>query len=148
MSDSLNKEDDRGLRTEDVRWKQRFSNYKKALATLRRGLQSINKDDDEFRKLGIIQSFEFTQELSWKLMRDFIMYSGGGEHIYGSKDAVRQALSRGLISDGETWMDMIASRNESSHLYDELAALEVFCKIKGNYLPCFSALEETLNALE
>ncbi|MBQ3670551.1 MAG: nucleotidyltransferase substrate binding protein [Treponema sp.] len=135
--------------TADVRWKQRFENYKKALAVLRRGLESVSpeKEVDEFQKLGIIQAFEFTQELSWKVMKDFITNSGGGEKIYGSKDAVRQAFNRSLISDGETWMDMIDSRNESSHLYDETTSDKIFSKISSLYLPCFSALEKTLSDL-
>ncbi|MBR6060989.1 MAG: nucleotidyltransferase substrate binding protein, partial [Spirochaetales bacterium] len=62
---------------DDIRWKQRFANYKKAVATLKRGLAEIKKTgDDEFRKLGIIQSFEFTQELSWKVLKDFLEYQG------------------------------------------------------------------------
>ena len=137
----------KSAQSEDVRWKQRFHNYKRALATLRRGLAAVSGQHDEFRMLGVIQSFEFTQELSWKLLKDFIEYSGGGEKIYGSKDAVRQAFNRGLISDGETWMDMIQARNESSHLYDEPSALKIFGKIAETYLPCFSALETTFDAL-
>ena len=133
---------------DDIRWKQRFANYKKALATLKRGLAEIKKTgDDEFRKLGIIQSFEFTQELSWKVLKDFLEYQGGGDGIYGSKDAYRQALNRSIISDGEIWMKMIESRNESSHLYDESAVLTIFDKIEPLYLPCFEALEETLDGI-
>ena len=127
--------------TEDIRWKQRFANYKKALATLKRGLASSKQDGDEFKKLGVIQSFEFTQELAWKVIKDFIEYSGGGNKIYGSKDAVREGLNRELISNGEIWMDMIHSRNESSHLYDEPVALKIFNKIEAMYLPCFIDME-------
>lgn len=136
--------------TSDIRWKQRFENYKKALAVLKRGIVSVKKDEepDEFKKLGVIQSFEFTQELSWKVLKDFIEFSGGGEKIYGSKDAVRQAFNRGLISDGGTWMEMIKSRNECSHLYDEPIAVAVFEKIVSDYLPCFSVLEEKLESFQ
>lgn len=135
--------------TEDIRWKQRFSNYKKALAVLRRGIESVAGDDepDEFKKLGVIQSFEFTQELSWKVLKDFIEFSGGGEPVYGSKDAIRQAFSRGLIFDGEAWMDMVKARNECSHLYDEPLALEVFDKIASKYIALFNAMEEKFDGL-
>ncbi len=134
--------------TDDIRWEQRFSNYKKALSTLQRGISEVKKQGaDEFRKLGIIQSFEFTQELSWKVLKDFIEYQGGGDKLYGSKDTYRNALNRDIISDGEIWMSMIEARNESSHLYDESKAIEIFDKIEPLYLPCFKALETTLDGI-
>ena len=92
---------------QDTRWKQRFSNYKKALATLSEGLQLHNeKGLSQLEKQGIIQGFEFTHELCWKVMQDFLK-DKGETSIYGSKDATRLAFNRGLISEGESWMNMI-----------------------------------------
>lgn len=133
---------------DDVRWKQRFHNYKRALATLRRGLD-IQKERElsELERGGLIQAFEFTQELAWKVLKDFIEYSGGGEKIYGSRDAVRQAFNRGLISDGEIWMEMIRARNLSSHTYEESDSVRLARDITERFAPCFSALEATLNVI-
>lgn len=134
---------------DDVRWKQRFHNYKRALATLRRGLDTQKaRELSELERGGLIQAFEFTQELSWKVIKDFIEYSGGGEKIYGSRDAIRQAFNRGLISDGETWMDMIRARNLSSHTYEEADSVRLARDITERFAPCFSALEATLDAID
>lgn len=134
---------------DDVRWKQRFHNYQRTLATLRRGLDTQKaRELSELERGGLIQAFEFTQELSWKVLKDFIEYSGGGEKIYGSRDAIRQAFNRGLISDGETWMDMIRARNLSSHTYEEADSVRLARDITERFAPCFSALEATLNAID
>jgi nucleotidyltransferase substrate binding protein (TIGR01987 family) len=58
----------------------------------------------------VIQAFEFTHELAWNTLKDFLE-SCGEAGIYGSKDATRKSFAAGLIEDGETWMDMIQSRN-------------------------------------
>ena len=134
---------------DDVRWKQRFHNYKRALATLRRGLDTQKaRELSELERGGLIQAFEFTQELAWKVLKDFIEYSGGGEKIYGSRDAIRQAFNRGLIFDGETWMEMIRARNLSSHTYEEADSVRLARDITERFAPCFSALEATLNAID
>ncbi len=133
--------------SEDIRWKQRFSNYKKALAVLRRGL-ALQKERglSELERGGIIQAFEFTQELSWKVMKDYLEYQGF-TGIIGSRDAYRNAFNRALISDGEIWIDMIKARNLSSHTYDEADAEKLLALITDKFEPCFSALEKTLDAL-
>lgn len=133
----------------DIRWKQRFSNYKKALGVLRRGLDlQKEREFSELERDGFIQAFEFAQELSWKVLKDFIEEKGTAEKIYGSKDSIRQALNRNLISNGETWMKMIEARNVSSHTYDEADSIELVRKISVEYIPCFIDLEKTLDAIE
>ena len=81
------------------------------------------------------------------MLKDFIEEKGGGEKIYGSKDAVRAALNRNLISNGEIWMNMIESRNASSHTYDEADSIELARKISVEFAPCFLDLEKTLDVL-
>lgn len=131
---------------DDVRWKQRFHDYKRALATLRRGLDTQKaRELSELERGGLIQAFDFTQELSWKVLKDFIKYSG--DKSYGSRDAIRQAFSRGLISDGETWMEMIRARNLSGHTYEEADSVRLERDITERFVPCFSALEATLDAI-
>ena len=131
----------------DIRWKQRFSNYKKALAILRRGIElKKTRELSELERGGLIQSFEFTQELSWKVLKDYLEYQGF-IGIIGSRDAYRNAFNRGLISDGEKWMELIKLRNLSSHTYDESDAVKLETEISGNIINLFSALETTLDAL-
>lgn len=128
----------------DVRWKQRFQNYKKAFSVLKRGLElQEERTLSELERGGLIQAFEFVQELSWKVLKDFIEDKGTSKKLYGSKDVIRQAASVGLISNGELWMKMIEARNLSSHTYDEADAVELVQQITKEFAPCFFALEKT-----
>ncbi len=102
----------------DIRWVQRFDSYKKALATLERSVEvAKSRSLNELEEQGLIQSFEFTFELSWKLLKDYLE-SKGFKDFHGSKDTFKLAFQEELISDGELWMEMIDSRNHSSHTYD------------------------------
>lgn len=116
----------------DVRWKQRFSNYKKVLSNLNSAVELYQKRKlSELEKQGLVQSFEFTHELAWKVMKDFLEYNGISG-IIGSRDAVRQAFSNGLVSNAEIWMESISDRNLSSHTYDEKTADELPRKFARN----------------
>jgi nucleotidyltransferase substrate binding protein (TIGR01987 family) len=134
----------------DVRWEQRFSNYAKAFDKLSQSVDFIRKnvgddfDDDGIAKVlsemiqeGLIQRFEYTHELAWNVMKDYAAYQGN-PNITGSRDAVREAFKMQLIKDGETWMDMIESRNKTSHTYNEETSNEIFGKILNEYYPVFS----------
>ncbi|NCO02203.1 MAG: nucleotidyltransferase [Epsilonproteobacteria bacterium] len=135
--------------TQDIRWHQRFSNYKKALIQLRDAVQlSHQRELTPLEKQGLIQSFEYTHELAWKTLKDFLQYRGSTEEIYGSKDASRQAFANGIISDGETWMSMVKSRNLTSHTYDEETVEKIVDVILGSYIFEFEKLEEKLESLK
>lgn len=134
----------------DIRWEQRFSNYVKAFDKLSQSVDFIRKnvgddfDDDgianvlsEMIQEGLIQRFEYTHELAWNVMKDYAAYQGN-PNITGSRDAVREAFKMQLIKDGETWMDMIESRNKTSHTYNEETSNEIFVKILNEYYPVFS----------
>lgn len=136
----------------DIRWEQRFANYKKALNKLSEAVNYIQlhlqKDDerklddvqDEMIKEGLIQRFEYTHELAWNLMKDYASYQGNSA-IGGSRDATREAFQLQLIEDGKVWMDMIGSRNKTSHTYNEETANEIYFKILEEYYPAFLALD-------
>ena len=95
------------MEEQDIRWEQRFSNYKKALTKLGEAVQLNSvRALSELEKQGIIQAFKYTHELAWKVMQDFFIDQGNTE-IRGSKDATRLAFSVELISDGDHWMEMI-----------------------------------------
>lgn len=138
---------------EDIRWAQRFSNYVKALDKLRQSVEYINhnlidKDDepiededagnvlDEMIKEGLIQRFEYTHELAWNVMKDYAEYQGNS-NVGGSRDATREAFQLNLITTGQVWMDIISSRNKTSHTYNEVTANEIYAKILNDYFPAF-----------
>ena len=119
---------------EDIRWKQRFQNYKKALETMKSAAElAASRELSYLEKQGVIQGFEFTFELAWNVMKDYLEEQGI-TGIIGSKNAVRQAFNIGLIEKGEIWMEMIESRNISSHSYDEEIAEKLQQKIIDIFL--------------
>lgn len=103
----------------DIRWIQRLANYEKALARLETAVALMEDgrshcgEEDELMKEGLVQRYEYTQELAWKVMKDYEEYQGYS-NIQGSRDAIRLALSIGIISD-RAWMDTIAARNLMSN---------------------------------
>lgn len=133
---------------EDIRWQQRLENYEKALLQLNKAAQlSRERPLSELERQGLIQSFEFTHELAWNVMKDYFTYQGNPE-IRGSRDASREAFKNGLISDGETWMDMIVSRNQTSHTYDEKTAVEIAEVILNKYLILFNDFRKKMQKLK
>ena len=132
---------------EDIRWKQRFQNYKKALATLQSAFEiAATRELSDLEKQGVIQGFEFTFELAWNVMKDYLEEQGITD-IIGSKNAVRYAFNKGLIEDGAVWMDMIKDRNLASHVYDDETAEDLFIAIKSTYYHQFNVLAEKMEQL-
>lgn len=133
--------------TEDLRWKQRFDNYLRAFETLRRAVElSRQRDLSELEQQGLIQGFEFTHELAWNVLKDYLEETGISG-IIGSKGATREAFKNGLIVDGESWMEMIKSRNLSSHTYNQDTAEEVVTNILVRFYPAFEQMTATFTAL-
>jgi nucleotidyltransferase substrate binding protein (TIGR01987 family) len=128
----------------DIRWIQRLSNYSKALARLDEALKLARERPlSNLEKQGLIQAFEFTHEMAWNTTKDF--YENQGETgIQGSRDAARLAFRRGLVGNGTVWMDMIKSRNETSHTYDEATADRIIAAVTNAYFSEFKALEQRL----
>ena len=103
----------------DIRWKQRFENYQRALAQLTEAVElAATRPLSKLEQQGLIQGFEFTHELAWNTLKDFLGYRGIGQ-IIGSRDATRAAFKVDLLDDGLTWMEMIKSRNLTPHTYNE-----------------------------
>ena len=131
----------------DIRWKQRFANYRRALQQLRDAvLLSQERRLSELEQQGLIQGFEFVHELAWNVIKDFFEYQGNSA-IMGSRDATREAFKRNLIVDGEGWMDMIVSRNKSSHTYNEATADEIADKTVLHYFKLFEDFEARMNGI-
>lgn len=126
----------------DIRWIQRFEHFTKALNQLTKFMERENLN--ELEEQGLIKSFEYTYELSWNLLKDF--YETQGEtNIQGSRDAFRLAFKRGLIANGEVWMDMIKSRALTVHTYDEKITKKITTAIRKDYFAEFQALSEKLS---
>lgn len=126
---------------DDIRWKQRLDNYSKALRQLTR---FIDKGElNELEQQGLIQSFEYTYELAWNTIKDFFE-AQGESGILGSRDAFRLAFKRGLILNGETWMEMIKSRIQTSHTYNEDVAEAIATRIVDQYYEEFILLHKRL----
>ncbi len=132
---------------EDIRWKQRFDNYLRAFETLRRAVDLARQRDlSELEQQGLIQGFEFTHELAWNVLKDYLE-ENGISGIIGSKGATREAFKNGLIQDGESWMEMIRSRNLSSHTYNQDTAEEVVTNILLRFYPAFEQMAVTFSEL-
>lgn len=126
---------------QDIRWQQRFSNYKMALLQLQSAVDlSKQRELTDLEKQGVIQAFEFTHELAWNMFKDYLE-DQGNQNVKGSKDATREAFKVALITDGEQWMSMIQSRNISSHTYNRHTAEELVDVIVDQYFPLFETLK-------
>lgn len=134
--------------TPDVRWRQRFQSFRKAFGQLAAAAELAKQRKlSELERQGLIQAFEFTHELAWNTLKDFLE-SRGTTGIYGSKDATREGFARGLIANGEEWMVMIQSRNRSSHTYNEKTAAEIAGAILASFVPEFEAFSAKFAELE
>ncbi|MDR7370430.1 nucleotidyltransferase substrate binding protein [Flavobacterium aquidurense] len=144
---------------EDIRWEQRFSNFNKAVLKLEESVNYIKlnylNDEDELNdenlenvveeliKEGLIQRFEYTHELAWNVMKDYAFFQGNST-IGGSRDATREAFKLQIIENADIWMDMIQSRNKTSHTYNEEIANEIFGKIINDYFELFLNFQKTM----
>ncbi len=117
----------------DVRWRQRFSTYQTALRQLGEAVElSRQRPLTNLEKQGIIQAFEYTYELGWNTLKDYLAFQGIPD-LVGARDTIREAFRRALISDGEGWMEMLADRNLTSHTYNESIAERIVRKICERY---------------
>jgi nucleotidyltransferase substrate binding protein (TIGR01987 family) len=128
---------------QDIRWKQRFHNYEKLFHQLKEIMGRGELNDLEAQ--GLIKCFEYTYELAWNLMKDYLIYQGA-TGITGSRDAIRHAFNQGLISEGELWMRMVDDRILTVHTYHEETAKRVEDHIKNDYFALFEALYHQMKA--
>jgi len=136
----------------DTRWIQRLDSYSKALARLEEGLKVAQKEIyqngevADLIKEGVIHRFEFTQELSWKLMKDYEEYQGDIDNL-GSRDAIKKALEIGLIDD-RNWLETLKTINLTSHFYKEETIGIVFNEISTCYFPLFMKFKQKMEELK
>ncbi len=122
---------DMGKENKDIRWQQRFINFKKAFAQLDRFIQAENLNEMEAQ--GLIKAFEYTYELAWKTLQDFIKEQGY-ENIIGPKPVIEQSFQNGYITDGKAWIRMHKSRNLATHnTYEENTAREIIEAVRCEF---------------
>ncbi len=129
------------ISNKDIRWQQRFTNFKKAFAQLERFVSE--EDLNEMEEQGLIKAFEYTYELSWKTMQDLLKDKGYPD-IVGPRPVIEQSFQDGYIADGKGWMQMHKSRNLTSHTYDEDTASEIVEGIRDLYFYLLRDLKDRL----
>lgn len=133
---------------QDVRWVQRFQNFKGAFYQLAKAAKLAQERDlSELEQQGMIQAFEFTHELAWNVLKDYLEEQGL-TGIIGSKNATREAFKNGLLEKGDVWMEMIDSRNRSTHTYDCTTAEKIAKAIKSSYVSEFEEFQRHFEKLE
>ena len=133
----------------DIRWVQRFDNFKRAFARLAdAAAQAKERKLSELEEQGLIQAFEYTHELAWNTLKDFLEARGTVVKLYGSRDATREAFAADLIENGEAWMKMIEHRNESSHTYNQKIADAIAEAILTRYVAEFEGFQRRFLELE
>ena len=123
------------------RFNERKEEFFKALDRLK---EALDYDVDDVVIDGVLHRFEFTFELAWKTVKDYIEYQGISETTGSPREIIQLGFKQGIIEDGEAWISMMLSRNTLSHLYDEKTSREIYEKIKKEYVKLFSELKEKL----
>jgi nucleotidyltransferase substrate binding protein (TIGR01987 family) len=99
----------------------------------------------DLEKEGVIQRFEYTFELAWKTLKDYLVYSGVAFDQITPRSVIKQAFTARIIADGQTWIDMLEQRNAMSHTYDNETFETVFRNIAERYM---AALEQVYTWLK
>lgn len=129
----------------DIRWQQRFQNYQRAYTLLRSALEEKPLDSfTDLEREGLIQRFEYSYELAWKTLKDYLEESGVAITPVTAREVIKQAFAARIIRDGQVWIDMMLHRNMLSHTYDFRKFREVLDAVVASYLPALSELHDWL----
>jgi nucleotidyltransferase substrate binding protein (TIGR01987 family) len=119
----------------DIRWKQRFQNYKKAYFLLKTALEEKDLQlYSDLEKEGIAQRYEYTFELAWKVLKDYLIFTGISLEQITPRAVIKEAFGAKIISDGQSWIEMLELRNLLSHTYDKKTYDRVLPLLKDKYL--------------
>ena len=124
----------------DIRWKQRFENFNKAYILL--GKYSKERNLSELEQAGIIQFFEMTFELAWKVLKDYL--EKDGFIVKSPREAIKQAFQNDLINDGHIWIEALDNRNLTTHTYDSELANKIVQEIVNRYFPEIKIMHDKL----
>ena len=128
--------------TQDIRWKQRYAHFQKAFRLLEQTVAIAHPSDAE--RAGLIQFFEMTFELAWKMLKDYL--ESEGFTVISPRATLKQAFQAGLLDDGHVWLEALTDRNLTVHTYEESIALAVEQSIRTRYYPALLALHQTYAA--
>ena len=126
---------------QDIRWRQRYSSFLKTLENMEIFFQKEKLNDLE--RQGLVKAFEYTFELCWNTLKDYYEYQGES-NLQGSRDVYQLAFQRGLITDGELWMQMVFDRNRTTRIYYQVIAQEISTRICNQYYNLFKQVKERL----
>jgi nucleotidyltransferase substrate binding protein (TIGR01987 family) len=126
----------------DIRWKQRFQNFERAYELLREALQHGPSALSALEKEGVIQRFEYSLELAWKTLKDYLEESGRIISPVTPRQVTKEAFAAKIVSDGQVWIDMLDHRNLLSHTYDFSVFEKAVEDIAARYLPAMKSLHE------
>jgi nucleotidyltransferase substrate binding protein (TIGR01987 family) len=131
----------------DIRWMQRFQNFDAACALLQDALKEGPAKLSLLEKEGVIQRFEYSFELAWKSMKDFLEAGGLDIATVTPRQVLKDAFAAKVIADGQVWIDMLDHRNRLSHTYDSLVFEQAVDAISERYLPAMQRLQTFFSAL-
>ena len=126
----------------DIRWKQRFIHFQRSFQLLENTLTIQHPSEAE--RAGLIQFFEISFELSWKVLKDYLEEEGFT--ISSPRDAIKQAFQAGFIENGHVWIEALKDRNLTVHTYEEKIAIAVDKKIRASYFPALQCFALTFKA--
>lgn len=129
----------------DLRWKQRFQNFKKANGNLIETYNCIESNGiNKIYTMALIQAFEISFELGWKTIKDYLEYNG--INVDTPRASIKEGFSGNIIKDGQVWIEMMETRNKTSHTYKEDFANQTAEEILNKYIPLLKELETTLES--
>ena len=133
-------------RNPDIRWQQRFDNFDRALGLLREALANGPAALNQLEKEGVVQRFEYTLELAWKTIKDYLEESGVVLTAVTPRQVIKDAFAARILTDGQAWIDMVDHRNLLSHTYDPANFEEAVDAFHGRYLTAFGQVRDLLES--
>ena len=130
---------------QEIRWHYRFRNFSRAFSLLSRALEGEIEELNDLEKEGVIQRFEYTFQLSWNTLKDHLEHDGVVMQSVTPRSVIRTAAAAGMITDGQTWIQMLEDRRNTSYLYNIEMLDNVVGNIRDNYLTVLEALHQRLS---
>ncbi len=130
--------------TQEIRWQYRFHNFSRAYSLLREALETEAEELNQLEREGVIQRFEYTFELAWQLLKDRMENDGVVISPLTPRNVIREAVSAGMVNEGETWIDMLTDRNKMAHTYNFATFESVIRNIQDRYLSILNDLYQRL----
>lgn len=131
--------------SKETRWKQSFQSFNNAYSSFQRMIAHYEKaPDSEVAQMALTQAFEFTVEISWKLLKNYLEKEGFD--IHSPKEAIRQAFQSEIIlgEDSEIWMRALEMRNLTSHVYNKEALQTLLEYIDHSFQSAVQRLHDSL----